>query len=199
MQDQPLGIIHTPVLDFGYYFTQITDLFVSHLPLLMTGTKGLIGILITISIFVSVIFIICIVYAVERLKYIRRKEDEVLNRKVDMGFEEVEKANSVILNKWNGVTTKIESDNESDWRQAIIEADIILGDILTTEGYKGEGIGEQLRRVDKADFHTLDQAWEAHKIRNLIAHEGSSHPLNKYEARRIINLYHQVFKEFYDF
>ena len=103
------------------------------------------------------------------------------------------------MNKWNSVTTKIESDNESDWRQAIIEADIILGDILTTEGYKGEGIGEQLRRVDKADFHTLDQAWEAHKIRNLIAHEGSSHPLNKYEARRVINLFHQVFKEFYDF
>ena len=80
-----------------------------------------------------------------------------------------------------------------------MEADIILGDILTKLGYLGESIGEKLRRAVKSDFRTLDEAWEAHKIRNLIAHEGSNHPLTKFEARRIINLYQVVFREFFDF
>ena len=199
MQEQPIEIIHTPGIDISYYFHQIIDFFVSHFPYLMSGGKVFIGYVVGISIVVSVMLLVGIFLCVERLKFIRRREDEIYNAKVDMAYEEEEKANPELLNKWSEITAHMESDNESDWRQAILEADIVLGEILTKEGYQGEGIGEQLRRVDKADFKTLDQAWEAHKVRNLIAHEGSNYPLSKYEARRVINLYHTVFNEFFDF
>lgn len=199
MQEKPIEIIQTPGIDLSYYFHQITEFFVSHFPYLMSGGRVFIGYLVGISIVVSVMLLVGIFLCVERLKFIRRREDEIYNAKVEMAFEETERANPELLNKWSEITTHMESDNENDWRQAILEADIVLGEILTKEGYKGEGIGEQLRRVDKADFKTLDQAWEAHKVRNLIAHEGSGYPLSKYEARRVMNLYHMVFKEFFDF
>ena len=199
MQEKTVEIVNVPAIDLISYIHKITDFFVSSLPSFIVGIKSFYGFVAGISLIVSVMLFIGIILCVERLKDIRKKEDEIYNAKVDMGYETVGEANPELLSKWKKVTTYIESDNESDWRQAIIESDIILGDLLIKEGYQGEGIGEQLRRVEKSDFQTLDQAWEAHKIRNLIAHEGSNYPLSKYEAKRIINLYHQVFKEFFNF
>ena len=63
--------------------------------------------------------------------------------------------------------------------------------------YHGDDLGSKLRGATKADFKTLDQAWEAHKVRNDIAHDGSNFLLSQREAKRVINLYRQVFEEFY--
>lgn len=98
--------------------------------------------------------------------------------------------------KWERVVAHIESPNESDWKLAILEADIMLDELLDASGYKGETMGEKLKQVDKSDFNTIDLAWEAHKVRNMIAHEGSEFALSEREARRIVGLYEKVFKEF---
>jgi hypothetical protein len=203
MQDNTIEVVSPPALDIVYYFNELANYLSAHSPSILSGlfSSGsvLIGYLVGLSIVISVVLIIGIVYSVERLKHIRKLEDKIYNAKVDPGYETIEKANPELENKWIKVTAKIESDNESDWRQAIMEADIILEDILIKLGYQGDSIGERLKRANKGDFNTLDQAWEAHKIRNLIAHEGSSHPLTKFEARRVINLYQQVFREFFEF
>ena len=68
--------------------------------------------------------------------------------------------------------------------------------MLDKSGYRGEGIGEQLKSADKSDFTTIDDAWEAHKIRNSIAHEGASFMITEREAKRVIGLYKKVFEEF---
>ncbi len=97
--------------------------------------------------------------------------------------------------RWESVQRHVASSNENDWRQAIIEADIMLEDLVNSLGYAGEGLGEKLKQVERADFNTIDMAWEAHKIRNRIAHDGSEHPLDQREAKRIVNLFRQVFEE----
>jgi hypothetical protein len=53
-----------------------------------------------------------------------------------------------------------------------------------------------LKNADPAHFRTLQYAWEAHKIRNAIAHEGQDFTLTHREARRIVGLYEAVFREF---
>jgi hypothetical protein len=78
-----------------------------------------------------------------------------------------------------------------------LEADIVLDDILTSLGYQGDGIGEKLKRVNPGDMKSLNEAWEAHKVRNQIAHEGSQFPLTQHEANRVVNLYKKVMEEFY--
>jgi hypothetical protein len=98
--------------------------------------------------------------------------------------------------RWANVQGLVRSYNANDWKQAIIEADIILDDMLKKMGYQGKSIGERLKTVNPADFMTLDDAWEAHKFRNRIAH-GSSYVLTKDEAERIIGLYEKVFSEFF--
>ena len=166
-------------------------------PTLVEWIKNIAGFFIGFSLVLSLFFLIGIIYCVEQLKYIRRKEKETMNLKVVPAFEDVPAGDNVMAKRWESVKTHIATDNPNDWRQAIIDADIILDDILNRMGYRGESVGEKLKRVAKGDFVTLDDAWEAHKVRNEIAHGGSSMSLNHHEAKEAVNRYKRVFEEFY--
>lgn len=97
--------------------------------------------------------------------------------------------------RWKHVRELIESPNENDWRQAIIEADIMLDDLLSQLGYVGQSVGEKLRAVDPARFQSLQYAWDAHKVRNEIAHSGSQFQLSEQLAHRTIAMYEVVMRE----
>lgn len=101
------------------------------------------------------------------------------------------------IKKWERITHLMRSYHENDWRQGIIEADILLHELLERVGYEGDSIGEKLKKADRNDFLTLDSAWEAHKMRNRIAHDGTNFALSHSEAERIYHLYEKVFDEFY--
>ena len=98
--------------------------------------------------------------------------------------------------RWDRVVAHVQSENPADWRLAILESDIILSELLEKMGYVGENVGEKLKRIERSDFNTIDDAWEAHKVRNLIAHQGSDYVLSRREAQRVIGLYMNVFREF---
>jgi hypothetical protein len=102
----------------------------------------------------------------------------------------------IVNKKWEKVLDHINSSNPSDWKLAILEADIMLDEMLDKMSYHGETMGEKLKSVEPSDFNTIDKAWEAHKIRNSIAHEGSDFLMNEREAKRVIALYKDVFDEF---
>jgi hypothetical protein len=96
----------------------------------------------------------------------------------------------------NDVFTHIESANPNDWKLAIIEADIMLDDVLKQRGYVGNSLGERLKGISPGQLNSLDDAWEAHKIRNRVAHDGADFVLTKREAEETINRYRRVFSEF---
>ncbi len=98
--------------------------------------------------------------------------------------------------KWEQVQQYIASDKESDWRLAVMEADTILDDLTQSLNLPGADLGERLKAASKDKFLTLDNAWEAHKVRNQIAHEGSNFQFNLRDARQTILLYESVFREF---
>ncbi len=96
---------------------------------------------------------------------------------------------------WENILTQVDSANQADWKLAILEADTILDSLVAKMGYKGENLGERLKSIEPGDFLTLNDAWEAHKVRNAIAH-GASYELSQREARRVIKLFETVFREF---
>lgn len=159
--------------------------------------KSIHGILIGISIPVSVFLLIVIIYCVEGLKRIRAKEEEIYDKKIELAYDAVDKPDTKMAERWNMVKKLISSNNPSDWKQAIIEADIMLDTLLTNMGYQGETVGEKLKRVESSEFNTLNEAWEAHKVRNIIAHEGLSYVMSENEAKRVFSQYKKVFEEFY--
>ena len=151
---------------------------------------SLISFLRILAIVISILFIFFIAYLIRQLTKLRQNEKALL-------YPATVSEKSVEVNpKWQKILDHIESLNENDWRLAIIEADIMLDDLLDKLSLQGDTIGDKLKTVEKSDFTTIDNAWEAHKIRNQIAHEGTDFALNQREARRIIELYRTVFEEF---
>jgi len=98
--------------------------------------------------------------------------------------------------KWEKVMKYANSDNASDWRLSIIEADVMLEELLRTLGFSGDSVGEMLKSVDKNEFSTIEEAWKAHKTRNAITHSGTGFELNEREMKHTIALFEKVFKEF---
>lgn len=98
--------------------------------------------------------------------------------------------------RWAHIMALIESPNEGDWRQAIVEADIMLEEMLIERRYEGETTNERLERADPDSFKTLPYAREAHEVRKELAHYGSSYKLDDNLAYRTIKNYEAVFVEF---
>jgi hypothetical protein len=98
--------------------------------------------------------------------------------------------------RWRMILDFITSNNPSDWRLAVIEADNILDELTKELGFVGDNLGERLRNAPASHFKTLNNAWEAHKVRNKIAHEGMSYEMPYREAKKAIELYESVFTEF---
>lgn len=188
--------LQVPQVDLVGYIAKGVQYMFEHYPAFFPWLNGFLVIVVTISIPVSVLLIIGIIISVERLKSIRNREGAILNAKVEPAYTDV-KTDPASSERFKHVLGLVDSENANDWRQAIIEADILLGILLDKQGYQGDGIGEKLRRVEKADFVTIDEAWEAHKVRNVLAHEGTNYALSKREAKRVVQLYKHVFEEFY--
>lgn len=136
---------------------------------------------------------ILIVFINSSLKYYQiLHEGEKNITTLDAAHAEVERDHS----RWDHIRELIESPLENDWRQAIIEADIMLDDLLTQLGYPGQTIGEKLKAVDPSRMHTLQDAWEGHKVRNEIAHQGYAYQLTERQAHRTIAHFEAVMREF---
>ncbi len=98
--------------------------------------------------------------------------------------------------RWNRVLEHANSDDEHKWRLAILEADIMLNELLDLQGYRGETMADKMKQINRTQFNSIDDAWEAHRMRNRVAHEGSEYPLTERDKNHTINLYERAFKEF---
>ena len=151
------------------------------------------GELVAISIVVSLLLAALITYCVFRILEVRRHERQSLQAAAHpVAAHDLSRTQL----HWNRIMEESESGDDKRWRVAILEADIMLNELLDVQGYRGETMGDKMKQVDRSSFHTIDLAWEAHAVRNKIAHEGSAHLLNEREVRRVMTLYEQVFREF---
>jgi len=139
---------------------------------------------------ISIIAFFVIVYATVRLFELRKREAEYYSTL--LVTPETEAAGNP---RWKHIQSLLNQNSQSAWREAITEADIMLDDVLTRRGYVGDGVGEKLRGVNPADLASLQDAWEAHKVRNQIAHEGSAFLLSESLAQRTLARYGAVFHE----
>lgn len=98
--------------------------------------------------------------------------------------------------RWDALLERAMSTNPKEWREGILAADDMLGELLGTVGYKGEGTSEKLKGVSEGAFVTLPAAWEAHRVRNFVSEGQSNFILTQREAFRVMKLYEQVFEEF---
>jgi len=103
-----------------------------------------------------------------------------------------------VIDRFSELQAHTESTNPNDWKLAIIEADILLDDLLKQRGYAGISLGDRLKGISPSVLHSLDDAWQAHKVRNQIAHAGADFVLTQKIARETIMMYKRIFDELGD-
>ncbi len=154
--------------------------------------------------FLATFFLFIIFYCIIRLFEIRKKEHEHVHHEIhEYAHHMAEKEKKAQAGesgstnpRWMETLTYLFSNNEGDWKLAIIEADSMLDSLMEQLGFKGESLGDRLKGADQGNFRNLTTAWEVHTIRNRIAHEGSAYPISQHEAKRIIALYEKIFREY---
>jgi len=152
--------------------------------------RGALATLLVIGIVLTLGLLGGIIYATLRTNQIRAREARRIREAIPKAMQP--KRNE----RWDKLIEHASSENPNDWRLAIIEADVMLDELITRMGYHGTTLGDKLKQVTRGDVRSIDAAWEAHRVRNQIAHEGSDFILTKREAQRVVNLYGSVFKEF---
>lgn len=101
-----------------------------------------------------------------------------------------------LRSRWQALIEDAMSSDPKRWKEGILAADMLLGELFARLGYAGKGTSEQIQQIPEGAFANLPSAWEAHRIRNMISTSSSHYILTQREAFRVMKLYEQVFKEF---
>lgn len=167
-------------------------------PLSIAGTLDLLGSIWTVwtifAFILSGIFMIGYIYATIRFNQVTGLEAETIKTQERL-WEELYGGNQK-SNRWQEIQNHLAADSPNDWRIAIIEADVMLEDALEKAGFPGNTIGERLKSASPETFTSLDAAWNAHKVRNQVAHAGADFVLTKKVAKETLLQYQRALTEF---
>ena len=122
----------------------------------------------------------------------RRKPDEV--EAAAVAGARPAPSEDLVSRPWQEVMQKMASTNPSDWNLAVIRADSLFDGVLKDIGISGETMGDRLKQLDLSQLASLNEVWEAHKIRNRIAHE-TDRALTHDEAMRAIDSFEAALRE----
>jgi hypothetical protein len=148
-----------------------------------------------IAILLSLLFFIGFIYAKIRQNEMHHILHEQIHEEEHKWAERYE-SHGHSGGRWTEIQKHLHDDNPNSWKIAIIEADIYLEEILNEAGYPGATLGEKLKSANTASFTTIQDAWEAHKVRNEVAHIGGDFILTKKVAQETLLQYERVFREF---
>ena len=94
---------------------------------------------------------------------------------------------------WQKIQEHFYRGGESDLKVAILEADKLLNDALREAGVMGIQLGDRLKKANVGQVPNLNELWQAHKLRNQIAHE-PNFKLKRDLAERALDIYETALK-----
>lgn len=142
----------------------------------------------SLAVVLSGILVWGIFYSIAGSGYLNTK----IERYLDMAGGPVGKRRQ--LRAWNKIVAKSKSGKMESWKQAILEADQILDEILKMSGYRGETVHERFSQLKPEAISSAELIIAAHKIRDRIRQE-LDFVITQREAIEVLKVYQQAFKE----
>lgn len=109
-----------------------------------------------------------------------------------LSFEEEQKR--IARKKWDDIVRKAEAGGPAGYPMAIIEADVLLENSLGRMGFLGKNLAERLRSLAPSELPNVNDVWEAHKLRNKIAHEPDFRP-SQDETTKALGTYKRALED----
>ncbi len=187
-------------LNLEYIFSRVYDFIVGfHFTLgaVPTGVGHVLTVVTITGMILALLFLLLIVYAQIRLLQVEHAGFHALEAHAAHEVHEAQAAaaNNIQTERWKRLEELALSQNHGDWRRAILEADIMLSDVLAAAGYTAPTVGEQLKLTNPLQVTSIRSAWDAHMLRNRIAHSGESLDLNIRDVQTALSNYKRVFEE----
>lgn len=121
----------------------------------------------TVMIFIGVIFGVFLGILIFKIRFLFKERLRELKEEITPPREAV----SAYDVRWEEIKKHVNSFNEAEWKLAVIEADKFVDDALKTGGYPGESMGERLMLIQPGQLLSLQNLWDAHKLRNFLVHD----------------------------
>lgn len=96
--------------------------------------------------------------------------------------------------RFENILDRLKSNNPSQYKVAILEADAFAEELFAGMDYKGATMGEKLDNIKDGQIETKEQMTLAHAVRNRIIHD-PDFTLSKEEAEQWIGNYRAFFDE----
>ena len=92
------------------------------------------------------------------------------------------------------IENSLEKSNPQSYNMAVVEGDKLLDKAMMEMGIPGKTMGERLKKCGKEKYSQLNAVWNAHKLRNQIAHE-PGFKLEYHQARHALTIYKTALKD----
>ena len=101
---------------------------------------------------------------------------------------------SRIAKQWEKIRQRLEAPVEAEWKIAVIDADMLVDDLLRRMGYAGSSLGDRLKSISSEQLSSIEAIWAGHKVRNKVVHDPNMTFLHR-EAREAITNFEVFLKE----
>lgn len=96
--------------------------------------------------------------------------------------------------RWCTLIERLGTEDQKDFKTAIIEADGLADAALRAYGFQGESMGERMQTVTRERLPSINDLWQAHKVRNAIAHD-PHYSVSPREGHDIMRIYKKILEE----
>lgn len=96
--------------------------------------------------------------------------------------------------RFKAIERRLESDNPSQYKVAVLEADQFADEVLKESGYEGNNMGERLAGINPGQLLSYEKLHSAHVVRNRIVNE-PNFALSHAEAEQLLHQYKALFVE----
>ncbi|RJO60098.1 hypothetical protein C4544_07080 [candidate division WS5 bacterium] len=103
---------------------------------------------------------------------------------------------SFVSRKWREIETLMQQQKPSSYKVAVMDADKLVDYVLKAKVGTDGNMGERLKKAQKlfSSYSDYQNLWEAHKMRNRIAHE-ADHEVHFAEAKKNISYFKKALKD----
>lgn len=102
--------------------------------------------------------------------------------------------NPMILKHWTDIVRRANTGTPENLRWAIMEADALVDTVLKERQMPGETMADRLANFRREDSKHIDKLWDAHRLRNEIAHT-PGFAMTTRQAEKALFTYRDFLKE----
>jgi len=144
-----------------------------------------------VLVFFTIFFVLHSIYLIFKINTIQgrfRVYKDAFTRKTPPSYR------GEFVTRWIQVKQRMETMQESEYKLAILEADKVFDDLLKRMMVKGKDMGGRLKQINEDLLPSINKVWQAHKVRNRVAHTPDFH-LSHSEAERVIDNFEEALRD----